>query len=110
MPHIRMRGLPEDVVAQLSHTLLNDLAVVTQLDAKAFTLDWVPITSYRGGTADHSVLQVEVLWFPKAPDIQDEVESIIRQQLLSIYRQATHVAVMFTALEPRNYYRDGNHF
>lgn len=78
MPHIRMRGLPEHIVAQLSQTLLEDLASVTQIKPDAFTLDWVPSISYRGGNIDISVVQVEVLWFPKAPEIQDEVERTIR--------------------------------
>ncbi|WP_028772210.1 DUF1904 domain-containing protein [Shewanella waksmanii] len=110
MPHIRMRGLPEHIVAQLSQTLLKDLASVTQIKPDAFTLDWVPSISYRGGNIDISVVQVEVLWFPKAPEIQDEVERTIRKQLLTVYSQATHIAILFTALEPRGYYRNGTHF
>ncbi|MPY23801.1 DUF1904 domain-containing protein [Shewanella psychropiezotolerans] len=110
MPHIRMRGLPEDAVASLSRTLLAQLAELCRIDAQGFTLDWIPSTSYRDGKVDLSTTQVEVLWFPKDPDTHDKVEQAIRKAITSAYPELQHLAVMFSALDPSTYYRDGKHF
>lgn len=39
MPHIRLRGLPEAVVIDLSRTLLHELAQICHVDQQGFTLD-----------------------------------------------------------------------
>lgn len=110
MPHIRMCGLPEGVVASLSNTLLDQLADICQVNAQGFTLDWIPSSSYRNGKVDHSTTQVEVLWFPKDPETHDKVALAIREAITHAYPELQHLAVMFTELNPRTYYRDGKHF
>ncbi|WP_076411463.1 DUF1904 domain-containing protein [Shewanella sp. UCD-KL12] len=110
MPHIRMRGLPESVVAKLSHTLLEQLADLCQVNAQGFTLDWIPSLSYRDGNLDLSTTQVEVLWFPKDPETHDKVEQAIRDAISTAYPELQHLAVMFRELNPACYYRDGKHF
>ncbi|MCG9712179.1 DUF1904 domain-containing protein [Shewanella insulae] len=110
MPHIRMRGLPQEAVASISETLLDELASQCQIKADGFTLDWVPSVSYRAGKVDKTFVQVEVLWFPKDPEIRHEVEQIIRQAVLTAYSPEKHISIMFMALTPQCYYRDGQHF
>ncbi|MCG9736648.1 DUF1904 domain-containing protein [Shewanella insulae] len=110
MPHIRMRGLPQEAVASISETLLDELASQCQIKADGFTLDWVPSVSYRAGKVDETFVQVEVLWFPKDPEIRHEVEQIIRQAVLTAYSPEKHISIMFMALTPQCYYRDGQHF
>ncbi|MCG9756577.1 DUF1904 domain-containing protein [Shewanella insulae] len=110
MPHIRMRGLPQEAVASISETLLDELASQCQIKADGFTLDWVPSVSYRAGKVDKTFVQVEVLWFPKDPEIRHAVEQIIRQAVLTAYSPEKHISIMFMALKPQCYYRDGQHF
>ncbi len=110
MPHIRMRGLPQEAVITLSETLLEQLAEICQGNSNSFVLDWIPSVSYRHGKVDMQHVQVEVLWFPKDPETHHAVEQAIRKAILSVYSQATHIVVMFTTLTPSNYYRDGHHF
>ena len=110
MPHIRMRGLPEDVVATVSCTLLDQLADLCQVNVQGFTLDWIPSLSYRDGKVDLSITQVEVLWFAKDPETHDKVEQAIREAVSNAYPELQHLAVMFRELKPSCYYRDGKHF
>ncbi|QYJ84284.1 DUF1904 domain-containing protein [Shewanella aegiceratis] len=110
MPHIRMRGLPQEAVCRISETLLDELANLCQIKAESFTLDWEPSVSYRAGKVDTTFVQVEVLWFPKDPEIRHAVEQIIRQAVLAHYSPAKHISIMFMALTPQCYYRDGKHF
>ncbi len=110
MPHIRMRGLPQEAVITLSETLLEQLATLCQGNSNSFTLDWVPSISYRHGEVDTQHVQVEVLWFPKDPETHHAVEQAIREAILSVYFQAKHISIMFMTLTPSCYYRDGQHF
>ena len=110
MPHIRMRGLPQEAVVELSKTLIDELALLCQTAPSSFTLDWVPSISYRHGEVDRDFVQVEVLWFPKKPETHHVVEQVIRQAILSVYVSAKHISIMFTTLSPSCYYRDGRHF
>ncbi|NRD73972.1 DUF1904 domain-containing protein [Shewanella sp. VB17] len=110
MPHIRLRGLPEAVVIDLSRTLLHELAQICHVDQQGFTLDWIPSTSYRDGLLDLSTTQVEVLWFPKDHDTHQLVESVIREAIMMAYPELQHLSVMFMALDPSTYFRNGEHF
>ncbi|CAM3966038.1 DUF1904 domain-containing protein [Shewanella aquimarina] len=110
MPHIRMRGLPQEAVCRISETLLDELANQCQVKTDSFTLDWEPSVAFRHGKVDKAFVQVEVLWFAKDPEIRHAVEQIIRQAVLAVYSPAKHISVMFMALTPQCYYRDGQHF
>jgi len=110
MLHIRFRGLPEAVVIELSRTLLHNLAKICHLDQQGSTLDWIQSTSYRDGLLDQSTIQVEVLWLPKDPETHQLVESVIREAIMIAYPKRQHLSVMFIALEPSTYFRNGEHF
>ena len=110
MPHIRMRGLPQEAVCRISETLLDELANLCQIKTDSFTLDWEPSVAFRHGEVDKAFVQVEVLWFAKDPEIRHAVEQIIRQAVLAIYSPEKHISIMFMALTPQSYYRDGQHF
>ncbi|MCE9678407.1 DUF1904 domain-containing protein [Shewanella sp. AS1] len=110
MPHIRMRGLPQEAVKIMSGSLLEKLANICHSNSDSFTLDWIPSVSYRHQEVDQHFVQVEVLWFPKTPETHHDVEQAIRESILTVHSQARHIAVIFMALEPSCYYRDGHHF
>ncbi|MCG9722756.1 DUF1904 domain-containing protein [Shewanella sp. Isolate7] len=110
MPHIRMRGLPQEAVCRISETLLDELANLCQVKTDSFTLDWEPSVAFRHGELDKAFVQVEVLWFAKDPEIRHAVEQSIRQAVLAVYSPAKHISIMFMALTPQCYYRDGQHF
>lgn len=109
MPHISMRGLPQTVVAAFSQTLLQSLADICKGNAESFTLDWIPSISFRNGKIDQRFVQVELLWFPKDPDIHLKVEQTIRLAVTEAYPELTHIAVMFLSLNPSASYRGGQH-
>ncbi|ACA86605.1 DUF1904 family protein [Shewanella woodyi] len=110
MPHIRLRGLPEAAVIDLSRTLLHDLAKICNVNQQAFTLDWVSSVSYRDGMRELSTTQVEVLWFPKDPNTHQMVESAIREAIKIVYPELQNLSVIFIALDPSTYFRNGEHF
>ncbi|NMH63842.1 DUF1904 domain-containing protein [Shewanella salipaludis] len=110
MPHIRMRGLPEEAVAGISRHLLDELASLCGAKAENFTLEWIPSRSYRHGELELGFTQVEVLWFPKDRQTHHRVEQVIRQAVGRAHPGLERLAVMFVTLDPSAYYRDGQHF
>lgn len=110
MPHIRMRGLPQEVVQNLSNTLIDTLAGICKGNVDSFTLEWLPCSAYRRGELDTRFTQVEVLWFPKDPDTHHLVEQAIREAITHAYSSLDTLVVMFFTLTPSAYYRNGHHF
>ncbi len=101
MPHISMRGLPQAVVAELSQTLQQALAVICKGNAESFIVDWTPSINYCNGRIDQRFVQIELLGFPLDPDIHLKVEQIIRLTVTEIYPELTNIVVMFLSL-PQN--------
>lgn len=110
MPHVRVSGLPEFVVATLSGSLLEALANICQAKPEAFILDWINTSQYRDGVKIEDIAQVEVLWFPKDPETHHRAEKVIREAVLAAYPSTKHVIVMFRQLVPSTYYKDGQHY
>ncbi|MCK8045417.1 DUF1904 domain-containing protein [Shewanella sp. 1CM18E] len=110
MPHIRVSGLPELVVAKLSESLLEALADVCQAKPDSFILDWISTSQYRHGVKIDDIAQVEVLWFPKDPETHHRAEKVIREAVLKAYPNAKQVIIMFRQLAPSTYYKDGQHY
>lgn len=110
MPHLRLRGLPEAAVIDLSRSLLRDLAQIYNVNPKGFTLDWVPSVSYRDGMPDLSITQVEILGFPKDPHTHQLIECAIREAVTLAYPELQNLSIMFIALDPSTYFRNGVHF
>lgn len=108
MPHLRIRGLDPEQVARLSEWLPTALAKLTQTDESAYTTEWVPSQFFQQGKACNPLVMVEVLWFQRNEETQDAMEACIREQLMAITKLS--IAIIFTALDKRGYYRDGRHF
>ncbi|MDG2739264.1 DUF1904 family protein, partial [Vibrio parahaemolyticus] len=53
---------------------------------------------------------VEVLWFDRGQEVQDEVAKLITQQVRGIAGADIDVAVIFSALSPKAYYDNGEHY
>jgi hypothetical protein len=113
MPHIRIRGVKQEAVANISRTLLHALASLCGNNEASYSLEWLPSTNYRDGQLVSSTPMVEVLWFPRDQETQQAVEACVRHALLAETRlteKIEHLIVMFIELEPQAYYRNGQHF
>ncbi|MGS0677143.1 DUF1904 family protein [Shewanella sp. 125m-1] len=110
MPHVRVSGLPETVIATLSINLLEALADICQSKPESFILDWINSSNYRNGKKVTDIAQVEVLWFPKDPQTHHRAEQVLREAILKVYPGLEHIIVMFRQLEPSTYFKDGQHY
>lgn len=109
MPHIRIRALPLHQVQQLSATLPGPLSDIMKISADHFTLESIAATFYTQGKPTISFPFIEVLWFARAPEIQDKCAKVITDQVKAL-TQADDVVVVFKALQKEAYYENGVHF
>ncbi|MFS4460331.1 DUF1904 domain-containing protein [Bdellovibrio sp. HCB2-146] len=109
MPHIRFRALKEDQVCHLSSELSPLLAAAIQTSEDNFTFEHVATQFFTQGKIVESYPFVEVLWFARAQEIQDQCAKIITDKVKSI-ANAEDVVVVFSVLDKSAYYENGKHF
>lgn len=109
MPHIRFRSLTEDQVRQLSLELSPVLASAIQTSEDNFTFELVSTRFFVQGKVVESYPFVEVLWFARSQNIQDQCARLISEKVKAT-SSAEDVVVVFTVLEKSAYYENGKHF
>ncbi len=110
MPHFRFRALDEQVVQTLSDSLLEPLLPLMKSPAEDFTFESISSQFYHSGLTSAAYPFVEVLWFERGQQVQDEVAEVITQQIRQHLGHEQDVAVIFTALNPSQYYDNGQHY
>ncbi|WP_253715995.1 DUF1904 domain-containing protein [Bdellovibrio bacteriovorus] len=109
MPHIRMRALKKEHVQNLSEILVKDLAKTIGTAEDNFTFEWIGSEFFSGGKATPSYPFVEVLWFARSQEVQDQTAALITQKVKT-ETQAQDVVVVFQTLDKAAYYENGEHF
>jgi hypothetical protein len=109
MPHLRFRALKPEHVEKLSVTLATDLAKAASAPEDHFTFEFVPTQFYVKGLSSESDPFIEVLWFPRTPEIQDRCARIITDQIKAL-GPYENVIVVFHELSKPHYYENGTHF
>ncbi|KGK86217.1 hypothetical protein DP73_17110 [Desulfosporosinus sp. HMP52] len=108
MPQIKIRGIETDTIRKVSKIMLDELSALIQSPRNDFTLEVIHSTFIL----DEEVVQgypfIEVAWFDRGQDIQDQVAQAISR----IINQAGYASVdiMFTVLDKVRYYENGEHF
>ncbi len=109
MPHIRMRAVKKEHVQDLSASLAKELAPAMKTAIDNFTFELVQTQFFSSGQETVSYPFVEVLWFARSQEVQDECASIITRQIKKIGRYED-VVVVFQVLLQESYYENGIHF
>lgn len=109
MPHIRIRSMEDQQVATLSKTLTGPLAAAMQTSEDNFTFEKIATTFFEKGQSSEGTPFIEVLWFPRSQEVQDQAAQIITQQVQKLCT-AEYVTVVFQVLAPTAYYENGTHF
>lgn len=108
MPHVRMRGLAEEIVIQISNQA-EELAKIVGTDAANFTFESIHTSFYEKGRLVDSTPFVEVLWFPRDQEKKNSVAQLITNLINKTYK-FEYVTVVFFDLDPNNYFENGSHF
>jgi phenylpyruvate tautomerase PptA (4-oxalocrotonate tautomerase family) len=109
MPHIRIRGLTDKAVQNLSRELPQDLAKIMQTSADNFTVEEVATRFYKDGALTEGDPMIEILWFDRG----QEIKNVCAQRITELVKKqstAEFIAVIFMALPKESYFENGKHF
>ncbi|GHZ94155.1 hypothetical protein VCSRO177_2503 [Vibrio cholerae] len=107
MPHLRFRAVEAHSVKSLVPTLLDELSSLLNTPRAAFTFELVNTQYFSEGDI---YPMVEVLWFGREQQTQDQVAQVITDQTRQLLGADSHLAVVFIPLQRTAYYLDGQHF
>ncbi|MGD8109733.1 DUF1904 domain-containing protein [Vibrio sp. TRT 21S02] len=110
MPHLRFRAVEPQTVQTLSKSLIDELQPLMDCPREDFTFEYIYTTFYLEGEVNPAYPFVEVLWFDRGQETQDAVAQTITRQVRGIIGEDVDVAVIFTALEAKGYYDNGEHY
>ena len=110
MPHLRFRAVEPQTVQTLSKSLIDELRPHMDCPREDFTFEYIYTTFYHEGEVSQAYPFVEVLWFYRGQQTQDAVAEIITQQVRGMIGEDVDVAVIFTALDAKAYYDNGEHY
>ncbi len=83
MPHLRFRAVEAHIVESLVPTLLNELSSLLSTARNAFTFELINTQYFAEGEI---YPMVEVLWFGREQQTQDQVAQVITDSDASVAR------------------------
>lgn len=108
MPFLRFKSVEQDKLMAISTNLVDELVDIVGAPRDYFSLEFIPATFIMDGTFISGTPLVEVAWFSRTQDIQDEVAMCITRHLQQV--GYTSADVYFTKLKRERYYENGEHF
>ncbi|BDM63555.1 hypothetical protein NFHSH190041_10070 [Shewanella sp. NFH-SH190041] len=111
MPHFRFRAIDAQQVKQVSTPLVDALAELMNSPRAHFTIEHIPAQFFAEGEDFAAYPFVEVLYFDRGQDVQDEIARRVTQLVRDVMEKPEQdVAVIFTKLTPSDYYDNGRHY
>ncbi|MCT4619565.1 MAG: DUF1904 domain-containing protein [Marinisporobacter sp.] len=109
MPHIRVRGMEVEKLKQISKEVIDDLENIIGCPRDYFTLEYIPSIFIMDGQEEKGYPFVDVLWFDRGQEVQDQVAKAITNRV-NARKDYEDVCVIFKSLEKELYYENGEHF
>lgn len=110
MPHLRFRAVEPQTVQTLSKPLIDELQPLMDCPREDFTFEYIYSTFFHEGEVSSAYPFVEVLWFDRGQEVQDAVAKVLTSQIRGVIGEDVDVAVIFTALNAKGYYDNGEHY
>jgi hypothetical protein len=110
MPHFRFRAVEPQTVQSLSKILIDDLEALMKSPRADFTFEYIYTTFFHDGEVSAAYPFVDVLWFDRGQEIQDQVATIVTKRIREVVQQDVDVAVIFTAFNSSEYYDNAEHY
>lgn len=108
MPHLIIRGVSVDQVKTVSTSLVQDLADLCACGTDNFTLEIVHSTYVFDGNEVPGYPLIEVKWFDRGQEIQDQFASIVTKHIQAL--EFPEVEVAFSTFQESAYYLNGKSF
>ncbi|PLR83560.1 DUF1904 domain-containing protein [Bacillus canaveralius] len=108
MPHLMIRGISVEQVKSISTPLVKELAELCICETDNFTLEIVKSTFVFDENEVQGYPFIEVKWFERSQDIQDQFAHLVTKHVLSL--GIPEVEVAFAAFLESSYYLNGKSF
>jgi hypothetical protein len=108
VPQLIIRGITVEQVKTISKPLVQELATLCDCGTDNFTLEIMNSTFVFDGEEVPGYPFIEVKWFDRGGDIQDEFANIITKQVHSL--GIPEVEVAFHTFRESDYYLNGKSF
>ncbi|MCY6484937.1 DUF1904 domain-containing protein [Clostridium aestuarii] len=108
MPQIKMRGIKLEQVKNASKEMIDSLENIIKCPRDYFTVEHIPSTFVMDGNVVDGYPFIEVLWFDRGQEVQDEVAKKITRIMRK--QGCNDMDIIFYALKKDKYYENGEHF
>jgi hypothetical protein len=108
VPQLLIKGISVEQVKTISKPLVQELAELCACGTDNFTLEVMNSTFVFDGEEVPGYPFIEVKWFERGLEIQDEFANLITKQVHSL--GIPEVEVAFTTFRESNYYLNGKSF
>jgi phenylpyruvate tautomerase PptA (4-oxalocrotonate tautomerase family) len=109
MPHLRFRGVEAQTVQKLSASLPGTLASMIKSDEANFSFELIGTQFFSKGIAFPGEPFVEVWWFARSQEAQDQVALVITEAV-RLLQPNGDIVVVFHPMPKDSYYENGSHF
>jgi len=108
MPQLKVRGVEVNDLCKISVDMVQEMQELLQCPKNYFTLECINSTYIMDGEIIKAYPTIEVAWFDRGQEVQDTMAKIVTKYVHSVgYKD---VDVIFTVLEEKRYYENGEHF
>ncbi|KZL89936.1 DUF1904 domain-containing protein [Clostridium magnum] len=108
MPQIKIRGIDIEKISTISTNMIDQLEQIIDCPRDYFTIECISSTFIKNGKVDEGYPFIEVVWFDRGQQIQDNVAKSITNLIHNLGYK--NVDVFFTVLKENLYYENGDHF
>lgn len=108
MPQLIIRGVSVDQIKTISTSLVQELADLCACGTDNFTLEIVNSTYVFDGNEVPGYPLIEVKWFERGQEIQDQFANIVTKNIVSL--GILEVEVVFSTFQQSAYYLNGKSF
>jgi hypothetical protein len=108
MPQLVFKGMTVDQVKKITTPLVQELAVLCKCDMDNFTFEIIHTTFIFDQEEVPGFPFVEVKWFDRGQEIQDEFAKIMTKHIHSL--DIIDVEIAFTVFLESAYYLNGKNF
>lgn len=108
MPQLTVKGMKIDELCKISKELTDKLEIAANCERKHIKIEYCQTEYIKDGSIVEPFPKVEVLWFGRSQEVQDNVAKIITDMIKEFGYK--HVQVTFNVFEATKFYENGEHY
>ncbi len=110
MPRFVFKNMSKDHVQTLSNEMAQELATIIDCPIDWLTFEYIDNSIFLlGDDITNQSIFVEVSWFKRSQQVQDDVAQALYNYLLKQMHEK-EITIIFYELSKMNYYENGQHY